>query len=291
MMYKRNIISFLNMKGGVCKTTLCKEMALYLSNEKGRKILVIDIDPQSNCTQSFFERYNVFNVSEDELIIEKKDLPSIEKIFSPGKGNLEAPDISEVIYKLSENLHIIPGELHTIFMEREVGSGAAEQRLVNFIEDNELSEIYDYIFIDCPPTYSFYTITALLASSYYLVPVTPDAYSLLGVNLLEDVVNRLRLSYKANFKLKPIENLGIIFTKIASTPSAGITRNMDQIKQVFEHKNIHFFDTPLLKADKIATSKLSVFILDRQDAALIKNLEGLCSEFEDEVRRRGSEQS
>lgn len=49
----KNIISFLNMKGGVCKTTLCKEIALYLSNNMNKKVLVIDIDPQANCTQSF----------------------------------------------------------------------------------------------------------------------------------------------------------------------------------------------------------------------------------------------
>lgn len=284
---KRNIISFLNMKGGVCKTTLCKEMALYLSEKMNKKILIIDIDPQSNCTQSFFEKYKILEVDEGELILEKKDMPSIEKIFSPSKGNLEEPSISEVVYNLSDNLHIIPGELHTIFMERETGNGASEQRLVNFIDANDLVNQYHYIFIDCPPTYSFYTIAALLASNYYLVPVTPDAYSLLGVNLLEEVVNRLRHSYKANFKLKPIDNLGVIFTKIATSPSVGILRNMKQIKQALEIKDIYTFNTPLIKAEKITTSKLSVFILDRQDGMLLENLKKLCEEFEGEVMCRG----
>lgn len=285
---QRKIISFLNMKGGVCKTTLCKEMAVYLSQEN--KVLIIDIDPQANCTQSFFERYNVLETNDDQLIIEmKKNIPSIEKIFSPSKGKLEGPKLEEVVYKLTDNLHIIPGELHTIFMERETGSGASEQRLSNFIEESGLAEQYKYIFIDCPPTYSFYTIAALLASDYYLVPVTPDAYSLLGVNLLEDVVEQLRNTYKANFKLKPIDNLGIIFTKIATNPSAGVIRNMDEIRQIFKDKGIFFFENSLLRADKIATSKLSVFIEDRQDEALHNNLKSICEEFI-EVVKKGEQQ-
>lgn len=276
------------MKGGVCKTTLCKEMALYLSKEN--KILIIDIDPQANCTQSFFERYNVLETNDDQLIIEmKKDIPSIEKIFSPSKGKLEKPKLEEVIYQLNDKLHIIPGELRTIFMERETGSGAAEQRLSNFIEESELAKEYNYIFIDCPPTYSFYTIAALLASDYYLVPVTPDAYSLLGVNLLEDVVEQLRNTYKANFKLQPIDNLGIIFTKIATKPSAGVKRNMQEIREIYQEKGIYFFENHLLRAEKIATSKLSVFIEDRQDEDLQENLKHICEEFI-EVVKKGEQQ-
>lgn len=51
----RNVIAFLNMKGGVCKTSLCKEIGLYLAEQYNKKILIIDIDPQSNCTQSFLD--------------------------------------------------------------------------------------------------------------------------------------------------------------------------------------------------------------------------------------------
>lgn len=70
----RNIISFLNMKGGVAKTTLCKEISYYLAEKMNKRILIIDIDPQSNCTQSFFEKYKI-NISNN------KELPSIQNIF------------------------------------------------------------------------------------------------------------------------------------------------------------------------------------------------------------------
>lgn len=74
----RNVIAFLNMKGGVCKTSLCKEIGLYLAEQYNKKILIIDIDPQSNCTQSFLGRYNILK---NELITNDSHLPSIQKIF------------------------------------------------------------------------------------------------------------------------------------------------------------------------------------------------------------------
>lgn len=277
---RRNAIAFLNMKGGVCKTSLCKEIGLYLAEVYNKKILIIDIDPQSNCTQSFFGRYNILK---DELITDTPNLPSIQKVFSPSMGRLEKPALDEIILPLSDNLHIVPGELKTIFMERETASGVAEQKLRNFIEENNLQEQYDYILIDCPPTYSFYTVTALLATDLYLVPVTPDVYSLLGVNLLQEVIVRLKENYKSNFREKPLDNLGIIFTKITKRPRTGIKNNMKQIKEAYADENVPFFENSYLKADKVATAKLSTFILDRKDESLKDNMKKICEEFMNRV--------
>lgn len=274
---KRNVVAFLNMKGGVCKTSLCKEIALYLSEKYAKRILVIDVDPQSNCTQSFFERYNV--VGERILTKEDKKIASIQKIFSPSMAKLEPAELDDIILKLTDRLSIVPGELRTIFMERETSSGASEQRLFNFIEEYDIKKDYDYILIDCPPTYSFYTIAALLASDLYLIPVTPDAYSLLGVNLLEEVIRHLKGNYRANFNAKPLDNLGIIFTKIPKIPTGGIKSNMDQIKDALSDTSIPFFENTYIKANRIPTSKLSTFILDRKDEGLINNMNNICREF------------
>ena len=274
---KRNVVAFLNMKGGVCKTTLCKEIAVYLAEEFEKKVLVIDVDPQSNCTQSFFERYHV--LEEETLIRETSSLPSIQNVFSPSVARLDNANLSEIILELSEKLHLVPGELRTIFMERETASGASEQRLLNFIEDNNLKELYDYILVDCPPTYSFYTIAALLSSDLYLIPVTPDAYSLLGVNLLQEVIEHLKANYRANFRNHPLDSLGIIFTKISKKPRIGIKKNMEEIKEAFSDTNMVFFENSYLKADRIPTSQLSTFIIDRKDEGLKTNMMSICSEF------------
>jgi len=280
---RRNVITFLNMKGGVCKTTLCREIAFHLF-KNDRKLLIIDIDPQANCTQSFFEKYSIIKADEDEsLFIEYPQIPSIEKVFTKPRGNLKKPDLDDIICHLDIGLDLIPGDLNTVFMEREHNGGAAEQRLFNFIEENSLKSKYDYIFIDCPPTYSFYTIAALISSNYYFVPVKPDAYSLLGLDLLERVIKEIVESRPIYFINRPLINLGIIFTQIPSNPSKGMLKNVNQIKEAFSKENLYFFENKYLYMDKIANSRLSTFIDDRDDIDLKSNLNRICIEFEERM--------
>ncbi|RFM18499.1 hypothetical protein C1147_18355 [Clostridium botulinum] len=145
---------------------------------------------------------------------------------------INKPKMEDIIYKLSPNLHIMPSSLDTLFMERETSNGN-DQTLLNFIKDKNLKTDYNYIFIDCPPTYSFYTISALLAADYYLVPLVPDIYSMLGLNLLNQVVNRLNYSYKAILEYNPIENMGVIFTKVPldTRITKGMQENIDEIQK------------------------------------------------------------
>lgn len=283
----KNIISFLNMKGGVCKTTLCKEIALHLSNNMNKKVLVIDIDPQANCTQSFFEHFKVIQIKDDEIITDINSLPTIQNLYRTSGSMLEGANTEKIVYKLTDNLHLIPGELNVYFMDREIGSGAAEHILCNFVEDSDFRKKYDYIFIDCPPTYSFYTITALLTSDFYLVPVVPDAYSMLGVSMLDSVVDRLKGTYRRDFDSHSLDCLGIIFTKIDSNPSKGIKRNMKNISKAF--KDTKIFNTVFPNSPKLITSDMSKFISDRQDTNLITSLEDICIEFDKEVTIRNEE--
>ena len=276
----KNVVAFLNMKGGVCKTTLCKEIAYTLINQnENMKILVIDIDPQSNCTQSFFEKYKVIDGDSVKKYREiKSDLPSIENLFSKSYDMLEDQDLDKIIYKLNEQLHIIPGSLNTVFMERETTNGN-DQRLLNFIKEKNLKKEYTYIFIDCPPTYSFYTISALLAADFYLVPLVPDIYSLLGLDLLNEVVRRMNGAYRAILEHNPIHNMGVIFTKIPTGKqiSASMSDNISEIKSSFSQ--LYFFEEYFQQSEKLATNKLETFIVDREDRSLINNITLIANEF------------
>jgi chromosome partitioning protein len=280
-MAEGKIISFLNMKGGVGKTTLCIEMALFLSEyyHDKKNVLVIDIDPQSNSTHSFYERFEIVDL--ENPLFDMKSLPSINKVFT--NSFMRETKIEEAILELTKNLHLLPGDLGTVFMDRETSTGAAEQRLLNFIIDNDLKNKYDYIFIDCPPTYSFYTVSALLSSDFYFVPVKPDAYSILGLDLLERVVADLKRGYRFIFDNKPIKNLGVIFTMVGGSNITGIRRNINYIKEAFKDKGIYFFKNEFRRVDKLATGKLSTFIIDREDASLIEELKDICIEFMERV--------
>ncbi|EGQ0321868.1 TPA: AAA family ATPase, partial [Staphylococcus pseudintermedius] len=192
---KGKVISFINMKGGVGKTTLCKEIGYTFFRNKNKKILFIDTDPQSNLTQSLFLKYKIKD--ENEIKTGKNNQykttnKSIQKLFNESSiEEVKKEDIIEVLEANEEaELSIIPGTLSAVFLNRSNDVSAMESAIHNFIDTYNLEEVYDFILIDCPPTYSLYTVAAILPSDYYIIPVKPDAYSVLGIEMLEKVIGK-----------------------------------------------------------------------------------------------------
>lgn len=178
MSNSKNVISFLNMKGGVGKTTLCLSLAYQLSMEYGKKVLIIDMDPQFNATQTMMEEYNLV----DEYLRDFRSDKSIIKIFERKKSLTNTlPEIElkpeDIIIKseINNNLDIICGNIDLIF-EDSNQDALSKKRLNIFIKKHSLDEEYDFIFIDCPPTISFFTDASLIASDYYLIPVKIDKF-------------------------------------------------------------------------------------------------------------------
>ncbi|PFB77515.1 ParA family protein [Bacillus thuringiensis] len=265
------VISFLNMKGGVCKTTLCKEIAYNLQLQN-KKVLVIDIDPQSNCTQSFFEKFEKDVTDANGKI--KSDIPSIQNLYDL---KLVAGKEKDVILELTENLHLIPGDLTTVFMERNSNS-TQEQKLLQVIKQWKLKENYDFIFIDCPPTYSFYTVSALMASDYYLVPSKADMYSLLGLSLLQDVVKKfITVDQPVVMEGRNLQCLGVILTMVEQTE--GTKQRISDIQDYAKDEGIYIFENEFKYYNKLVTGQLATFIVDRNDSALSTFLENVSQEF------------
>lgn len=286
---KGSIISFLNMKGGVGKTATCKEVGYYLA-KKGYKILFVDIDPQSNLTQSIFSKYNYMT---HELYA---DLPEVEKQKNERKiknkikltnksisklfnGSPTEPLLDEVVLKLPD-FDMIPGELTTIFLERTLGGSIQENALDNFFIGNDITSYYDYILIDCPPTYSFYTTAALNCSDFYVVPVGVDAYSVLGISLLEKVVQHMKDADKRVFQHKKLENLGIIFNPFNFFPkeiTSGIITSIKNNSKLQDF-NLYFFDE-MFEFNPTLKKKPNYFILDYNNTKSIANLSNIGEEF------------
>ncbi|WP_368252051.1 ParA family protein [Enterococcus sp. 2201sp1_2201st1_B8_2201SCRN_220225] len=251
-MEKCRVISVINMKGGVGKTTLTKEIGIHLSETKNKKVLLIDVDPQLNLTQAMFRVYGFAQsreiaqeiemeisseVEEDEgeMIHKPSKNPelqisnaSIEKIFSGTVSS--AASLKDAIQPLTETLDLIPGELGIEFSLRNLNSGKLENGIHDFIKKNNLRSTYDYILIDCPPTYSSYTVAALKPSDLYLVPVKPEAYSILGLDMLLKVVEAVVDENSLYFESKPLNNLGLVFTDIPNTLSTGMEKMIKSIE-------------------------------------------------------------
>ncbi|MBT2644760.1 AAA family ATPase [Bacillus sp. ISL-41] len=222
------IISFINMKGGVGKTTLSVGVADFLAHYRGEtnlKILLIDADPQFNATQALLDSYYAGDYFEDILPEEK----TINKLFKPQvqfAQQYKSPSIDEMIIELTENLHIVCGDLNLVLANKS-SDYTHIKRLKRFIKDNNLREIYDLIIIDCPPTLTIYTDSALIASDYYLIPNRIDRYSIIGISSLQKALNNLTGEEDIN-----LECLGLIYTILDDE----LTQKQQEMKSSFEAK-------------------------------------------------------
>lgn len=270
------ITSFINMKGGVGKTTLCVNIA-YALHKLEKKVLLIDLDPQFNATQHFLTEEEYGEIKNDKA-------PTIFNIFVEG-CDVNAPnlfnnteeeelDIKDTILSVYEGLDIIPGDLELVGLE--LMDRGAEFILKKFIEDHSLDEKYEYILIDCPPTNSLWTRSALLASEYYLIPVKPDFLSTLGLNLFITLVKKV--SSKYNHKLK---SAGIIFTMVRRHTNHA----QETIEEIISQNDIG--DEVYEKNIKLATSiaeapKEGKFLFDMDEHG--RDIRNITREFQRRLR-------
>lgn len=221
------VISVINMKGGVGKTTLSIGVADYLA-EIGKKILLIDADPQFNATQAMIDYYKNDDYESEENFYSTEILPNektIYRLFKPQTDMMHSyntPTSSELIVSLKENLDILCGDLVLV---NKVSDHTFVRRIRNFIDDNHLRDEYEYIIIDCPPTLTIYTDSALMASDYYLIPNRIDRYSIVGIDSLQKAVNNLIREERINLKC-----IGLVYTMVTSSVK------QEKIRVNFENK-------------------------------------------------------
>ena len=175
------ILAFTNQKGGVGKTTTCVNMSTYMAL-MGKKVLLIDIDPQGNATSG---------LGKDK----SQDVKSIYNVIS---GDC---DIKQAIYKTDiPSLDIVPANIELAGAEVElVYMQSRESKLKGIL--NSIKNEYDYITIDCPPSLSLLTINALTASTGVIIPIQCEFFALEGLSQLMNTI-RLVKKQKLNVDLK-----------------------------------------------------------------------------------------
>jgi chromosome partitioning protein len=245
-------ISFINMKGGVGKTTSVVEVATLLATEHDKNVLVIDLDPQTNATLSFI------TLDEWEAV---KDTATIADVLGMNRGTSSRDDefdIKDAIIENAggiENLDLIPSHLELTFLDLDLVSvPARESVLKNQLDKADLD--YDYILIDCPPNLTLAPQNALIISDYIIVPVVPEIFPAIGLPLL---VNRVR-KWRRSFSGCDVDFLGMVFTKVDGRYSI----HAEQMDALRRKHVIHCFSTVIPQ-----NTHISKAVAESQPATII----------------------
>lgn len=204
-------IAIFNQKGGVGKTTTNINLAACLAL-KGKRILIVDIDPQGNTTTG--------------MGISKKDLQYtsynilIDKNVAIGKAIMKTQ---------LENLDIIPASVNLAGAEIEmVQVEGREIRLKKALE--KVKDKYDYIFIDCPPSLGLLTINSLTAVDSVLIPIQCEFYALEGVSQLMSTIDLVKKSLNSKLEIQ-----GVILSMFDGRTNLSI-QVVEEVKKYFKDK-------------------------------------------------------
>jgi chromosome partitioning protein len=200
-------VSTINMKGGVGKTTLSTQIAWYATRQLDKRVLLIDLDPQANASQSvmspkgYVDYLNKGGVTVADIF--EQFTPTGTASGTPKKLDPSKAIFQRVKYKDGSLLHIVPSRLELSWTLRNpTGKETLLPRFVAKIQNQ-----YDLIVIDCSPTDSILTDAAYHCSRYILVPIRAEFLASIGFPLL----NRSIKAFQMRHEDKLIEVSGLVF--------------------------------------------------------------------------------
>ena len=222
------IITVANRKGGVGKTTTTLNLA-YSLKELGKKVLVIDLDPQANLTRCF-------DVENPE------NIKTIGHLLMAELEEEENYSVKDYVVSYDE-IDLIPSSIYLSATETQMRSETGSERILSEIIE-QVREHYDYILIDTSPALNILTINALCASDSVLVTADIQMFAVLGINELLKTVQKIKKRVNSKLKVK-----GILLTMCDNRTNLYKTLT-EQVEEMFQGR-IKVFQTKIPKTVKV----------------------------------------
>lgn len=219
-----SIISTVNMKGGVGKTTLTVNLATCLAKYHQKRVLVLDLDSQISATLSLMSPHDFAQTRKKRKTLSYL----IENIIQPNPySKLEIFDIICPSVCDIEGLELLPGDIELydeylvsemLHKEAKLQENLEFEAIWNKFEGSLIKKIlepvleeYDFIILDCAPGYNLLTRSGIAASNFYILPARPEPLSIVGIQLLERRIAKLKESHKASDDPLNINLIGVVF--------------------------------------------------------------------------------
>lgn len=256
-MAKAQVVSLLNMKGGVGKTTCAVNLATNLARDHGQRVLLVDFDSQTNASLSLMSEK-----AWEQWAEEHGTMADVLEVRGKKKHHEPARLADCVIHNVLPEvpgLDLIPSHLALTFIDLDLAARPGRERIFGR-KIAKVIEDYDVILCDCPPNLMTATQNALYASDSYLIPMQPDYLSTLGLRLVQD-----RLDYlKRELQFK-IGCLGIIFSRVRGWLRYH-AETMEQLRSDKEFRRLHFFETVIPENIKLAEAPMEAKPIELHDS-------------------------